>query len=241
LTDLLAQIEEAWERQAASSAATAILARWTAEEPVFGRFATMHDVADAARGRRGQGVDQWDAVQLGLLRLSGHDEDARLTLLFVVRPGLIRIFRTYVRQWGLEDTASAVVLLALEKIANHPKDSSVRSGAWIVLGVRNELMRRRLKEITADAVLGMRAPMPDTPAVDVGFEPSPSDEVIRLVTEAVKTGRVTERGGRLILLHRVFGVSTREVAAAEGKPTSTVRQYRNRAEASVAEMALAVA
>src|SRR5437868_4084683 len=110
--DLLAQIEETWQRQAASVAADAILARWTTEEPVFARFASMHDVADAARGRRGQGVDQWDAVQLGLLRLSEHDEDARLTLLFVVRPGLIGIARTYARHWGREDTASAVVLLA---------------------------------------------------------------------------------------------------------------------------------
>lgn len=83
--------------------------------------------------------------------------------------------------------------------------------------------------------------MPDTPKNLRQREPSPSDEVVRLLDEAVDTGHLTERGRRLILLHRIFSVPTRDVASVEGKPPATIRQYRNRAEAAVAQSALAVA
>ncbi|MCA1845382.1 MAG: hypothetical protein LC792_19760, partial [Actinobacteria bacterium] len=61
-----------------------------------------------------------------------------------------------------------------------------------------------------------------------------SEELIDLVSEAVRTGRVSNRGGRLILLYRVLGVPTPTLAAAEGRSPNAVERGRQRAEADLA-------
>jgi DNA-directed RNA polymerase specialized sigma24 family protein len=67
------------------------------------------------------------------------------------------------------------------------------------------------------------------------------EELLGLVGEGVRSGAITRRGARLIVLHRIHGLSTREIADAEGRDAAAVRKYRNRAEAALADVAEAVA
>ena len=67
---------------------------------------------------------------------------------------------------------------------------------------------------------------------------SPGEEVLNLVGEAVRAGKVSAEHGRLVVFHRVLGVPTSEVAVELGRPAGTVRQQRGRAEAVIARLAI---
>jgi len=67
-----------------------------------------------------------------------------------------------------------------------------------------------------------------------------AEQVLGLVSDAVASGRLSRRHGRLIVKHRVLGYSTAEIAEAEGRSRVAVRTMRARAEASLAA-AVAVA
>ena len=94
-----------------------------------------------------------------------------------------------------------------------------------------ELRREAADEESVDA-----ASLRDLPAEDAV---PPAAEVLALVGEAVRRGRVTRRDGRLVTLHRVFGLSNVEVAEVEGCRPCTVRKRRVAAEAAIAGLAVA--
>ena len=240
---LLADLSRAWCSIAESGGADALLRRWSATEPALAGLDSLTSLAVDARGQgrggRANDLDARDDVLRSLLRLADFDEQAQLAVLHVLAPGLRQISRTYAHRWGWSDTEAMVVTAALERIVAFGDRDDVRPGPNIVLGVRHDMFERRLREETRTRYLGRTCTLSEQlPTVD---QPAPSEELLGLLDEGVRAGAITRRGARLIALHRIYGVSTAEVAAAEGRDAATVRKHRNRAEAALADVAVAVA
>jgi DNA-directed RNA polymerase specialized sigma24 family protein len=186
-------------------------------------------------------LDQRDAKWLALLRIARRDLDARRVALFALWPGLNNLTKLYGRRWEYEDTASEVMLAALERIADYPMHRKSSPPANIVRDVQNRLHIWRQREQAADEVLGEVLELGAASTEATREDTSSSIELLRLLNKGVGCGRVTRRGARLILLHRVFDVPTRQVASVEGRRDESVRKARERAEAALAAAAPAVA
>jgi hypothetical protein len=59
---------------------------------------------------------------------------------------------------------------------------------------------------------------------------APSDELLELLDDAVQSGCLSHDGARLIELHRIAGIPTKELAGAVGVAPGTLRKARARAE-----------
>jgi hypothetical protein len=236
MCSLLTALSRAW----TGASAERVLDRWHDAEPSLRCYQSLSSITDAARGRCCEDLDDRDEVQRALLRLAVEDDDARLAMLHVLAPGLVQVIKTYALRWGLEETEAMVVASALERVLAFGRgDAGVRPASNIVLGVRNDLFKRRLRDDTRDRVLGEQVALDEEmPTLD---RPAAGEELLGLVGEGVRSGAITLRGARLIVLHRIKGLSTAEVAAAEGRDAATVRKYRNRAEAALVDIAAAVA
>jgi hypothetical protein len=235
MSALLNDLSRAWVGVDASG----VLDRWHRAEPSLRCHPTLEALTDAARGERSADFDERDGVQRSLLRLAVDDPDARLAMLHVLAPGLMQVTRTYAHRWGWGETEAMVVTGALERIVAFGDRAGVRPAPNIVLGVRHDLFKRRLREDTRDRVLGHQVALDDQlPVVD---RRAAGEELLGLVGEGVRSGAITRRGARLIVLHRIYGLSTAAVAEAEGRDAASVRKYRNRAEAALADVAEAVA
>jgi hypothetical protein len=92
--DVFADLDEAWCQFNHSPAALAAAARWWRTEPTLLPFPTTEALGRAARGQ-GVGADDGDSLLLALIRLARADSDAKLAVLWVVRPGLTRLARRY--------------------------------------------------------------------------------------------------------------------------------------------------
>lgn len=239
MSTLLTDLTRAWSAAARSSTSCTILKRWRSAEPALDGFRSVGSIVDAARGQGTRDLDERDELQRVLLRLATVDDDARLAMLHVLAPGLTQIIRGYAPRWGWNETEASVVASALERIVSFGDRRAVRPAVNIVLGVRHTLFERRLREISAEEILGEQVPLDDEiPLLEAR---AAGEEVLGLVGEGVRSGAITRRGARLIVLHRIHGLSTREIAAAEGRDAAAVRKYRNRAEAALADVAEAVA
>lgn len=238
MSDIFTGIDRAWADLARSAGAVPTLAAWVAAEPELADLGDLDEVVTAARDD--DDLDGRDRIQLALLRLASGDRAALLAMLHVVRPGLSQVARRYAPLWGDDETDAMVIDIALAKIAAYPTGSAARPAAKIVHGVRNHLWRQRLRDIAAQEAMG--SPMEaDEETAAPERQASSAELLVRLVTEAVRTGYVSARGARLILLTRVCDVSTVQVAADEGRDVIAVRKYRQRAEAALAHVAETVA
>lgn len=241
MPDLLVKVSNEWRALGRSPGALGILERWRRREPSLADFESLDEVAVAAQGRDVDDLDARDALQFALLRIAADDEDARLAMLHILGPGLIGVTRTYAPRWGWGETEAMVIAAALDRIAGFGSRPHARPAANIVLGVRHTLFKRRLQEVGRADVLGQQVLFDDDVLETGDGEVPAADELLYLVGEAVRTGRITERGARLIVLHRICDTPTRAVAENEGRDPASVRQYRNRAEAVLAEVAEAEA
>ena len=236
---LLADLSRAWCVVTSSADADALHDRWCAADPALAVHNSLASITAAARGRGADQLDERDRALRSLLHIAAIDDQARLAVLHVLAPGLTQIVSTYAHRWGWEDTEAMVVAAALERIVGFGDRADVRPAPNIVLGVRHDLFERRLREDTRERALGQPCALSDElPTVD---RIAAGEELLGLLGEGVRAGAITQRGARLIVLHRIYGLSTAEVAAAEGRDPATVRKYRNRAEAALADVAEAVA
>lgn len=234
MSALLNDLSRSWVGVGVSGA----LDRWHRAEPSLRCHPTLAALTSAARGDGSTDLDERDEVQRALLRLAVDDTDARLAMLHVLAPGLMQVTRTYAHRWGWSEAEAMVVAGALERIVTFA-DRPGRPAVNIVLGVRHDLFERRLREDTQDRVFGRQVALDDQlPQLD---RRAAGEELLGLVGEGVRSGAITRRGARLIVLHRIHGLSTAEVAAAEGRDAASVRKYRNRAEAALVDVAEAVA
>jgi len=236
---LFANLSRSWMSLADSPCAGAVLDRWRELEPALRSYRTLGEVVAKGRGRGSADLDGRDEVLRAMLRLAPTDAEARLAMLHVLAPGLTQVAKAYVGRWGWPEAESMVAASAVERIVGFGDRRSVRPAVNIVLGVRHDLFERALREDSRQRFLGEQVPLSDEHAeVD---RQGAGEELLGLIGEGVRLGAITPRGARLIALHRIYGVSTRDVATAEGRDAAAVRKYRNRAEAALAEVAMEVA
>lgn len=238
MPDLFTAIDRAWTNLASSPRATEVHQRWVTAEPTLSCAAKLVDLVPAAQGRDAADLDSRDSVQRALLRLARTDPEAQLAMLQVLRPGLSDLARRYAPFWH-DDSEAMVVELTLERFKS-TATSSARPAASIVHGVRNRLWRLRQFQAAEAQLSGGYAPV-DSDVESPVAAVSAGDTVLRIVTKALQRGDISQRGARLILLHRLYDVPTGDLAALEGRDVRSVRKYRNRAESALSAVADVVA
>jgi hypothetical protein len=227
--NLFTELDAEWSDLGASAPAVGALRLWARSDMQLQGFEDLRDVVhfDQRSGLRSRG----EQVLGCLAARAPSDPLAARALLQVVLYGLIRIavdFRSAAH--SEEDAASMVVALAYERIRTYPIERRPRSiAANILLDTRQRasrsLFRRRVAEVlTADI---------GRPAGEAA-KASAADELIGLLDEAVRTRKLGIDDARLIVLTRVAGVPTAELAAIRGCAPQSLRRRRQRAEAVLA-------
>ena len=233
---LFTDLETEWRVLGASLPSVVTLRTWARGDQVLEVFEDLHEVVRfAQRSTDRSGAEQ---VLACLASRAPSDPLAARTVLHVVFHGLIRIaaaFRGAAR--SDEEAASMVVAAAYERIRTYPIERRPHSIAPNILldtrqGVSRSLFRRRVaEEGTAD--IGRLA------VAAAGA--SAADELVGLVDEAVRTRKLRVDDARLIVLTRVAGMTTAELAAEGGCAVQTLRRRRQRAEAALAAAVRCVA
>ena len=232
MPDALSLLEQEWQTYRRSTAASAALRRWHDADPAVPQadmdalLAAMQDRVDP---------DARDRLVYRMALRSAHDADACRVVVQTVRPGLTRVARMYHLRWGWAETASMTVTAAIERIVTYPVARLDRPAANIVRDVQHRLYRARIREDAMEARLGRRIPTSDLEAVEATAPvPSPSSELVEVIDDALRTGRLSREQGRLILRQRVLDVPTDHVAAERGQKAGTIRLHRRRAEQRLA-------
>ena len=237
--DLFAEMDRAWDRLVRSPEGAEAVDRWRRDQPVLCGPDGLGQLLAALRGATD--AELRDERLRAMLRIAGDDHVAVRAVLQVIRPGLWRLARSYERRWGREEATSQVVLAALERIATFPAEARrANLAAHLVRDVGRGLFRAMQREASLEAALGQRVDLENAESVSALRAVTSAERVLGLVSDAVASGRLSRRHGRLIVAHRVFGYSTAEIAEAEGRSRVAVRTMRARAEAGLAA-AVAVA
>lgn len=227
---LLGALDYDWKLLVRSGKARQALRLWS-EDPVLGNLTRLDEVLEWTK----QGTDPADSdrVLAALARRASVDADevAARTLLQCLAPGLCRLAGKY----GARDpdVVSEVIAAAYERIRTYPIDRRPRAiAANVIADTHQKLWRARQKKQVETCALEECA----TAAAPV--EETATQELVQLVAEAVKAGRLTREAAEVIVLTRVYDVDIASLAEAEGLDPQTMRQRRRRAEARlVAEVA----
>jgi DNA-directed RNA polymerase specialized sigma24 family protein len=236
---LFNELDLDWRRFTRSGSARRSLQRWSRLEPVLTSYDSVEALLAGLRSRKD--LDQRDVVWFALLRMARTDTDARRVALFALWPGLNVVAQRYGRRWDYEDTAAEVIAAALERITAYPMRRTSSPAANIVLDVRNRLHTLRRREEALAAAVGAPASIDAALRLPSSELTGSARDLVEVVRDGVDAGCVTRRGARLILLHRVLGTPTRELASLEGRRAAAVRKARERAEAALVASAGAVA
>jgi len=240
MVDTLTALERSWAGFASSGKGARRLADWQASEPVLAKFATLDDLIDAARDFDADDLDLRDELHLALLRLAKTDNDARCAVLHLLRPALSTTARLYSDTWLRDEVSSLVVVAALDIIVRYP-DGRARPAASILRWVRRALWKEAQRVHLTGPMLRDYANLDEAGEIPADARRAASDELLDLVRLGLDTGVLDKPKARLIVLHRILGVSTAVIAEREGYPASTIRQRRSRAEAAIAALARRVA
>lgn len=226
---LFTELEAEWRVLAASPPSVAALRTWAQGDRVLEVFDDLHQVVRFAQ----RSADQTRAgeVLACLAARAPSDPLAARTVLHVVLHGLIRIaadFRGAAR--SDEEAASLVVATAYERICTYPIERRPHSIAPNILldtrqGVSRSLFRPRVVEDGFAEVERLAVASAGSSA---------ADELVDLVDEAVRARKLRVDDARLIVLTRVAGMTTAELAAEGGCAVETLRRRRQRAEAALA-------
>jgi hypothetical protein len=239
MPNLFAVIEDAWQELARSPRARDVREHWVLQQPHLGIAGDLRGIVTSAQGREDPDYRRRAQMQRALLAIAAEDDDARLAMLVVVQPGLANVARNNRHVWGTDEANAMVVEQAIRRIISFPAGSRAKPAANIVLGVRNDLWRMRQRELAmSDATDALE---PDEEPLSDEVEPSASELLLHTVAAGMRSGYVSRRGARLILLHRMCDVPTEQVARAEGADPVAIRKYRNRAEAALLHARDAVA
>jgi hypothetical protein len=237
--NLFEQLDADWNVFAVSREGDAALRRWAAIEPTLRGFATLDELLAASRGL----VDTaWrDRRMLAVLRLARHDLTARRLALQVVRPALSSIARMYFGRWGVFDASSAVIVVALERIASFPTDRRhTNLAGQIACDVRHALHDELQRELGYESVFTRRQDFADLADELVApLERTAADRVVCVVADAVRSRKITPRHAELVIASRLGGVPIEDIAAAWRRTPQTVRRMRQRAERALVGMAVA--
>lgn len=229
---ILCALEQEWRSLVEDRPARRRFEQWKREEPALSAIEDVAELLAVANDRAD--LDTGDAVLAVLARRAPTDPLAAQLLLHALMPGLKHIIRSLHNGPGGEDLASEVLTEALERIRCYPFDRRPRRiAANILRDVRQHIWRKLDRQQRLADRLGQVISLEED-RLRLGPLPSSSDELVGLVTDAVRRGRVSRRGGRLILLYRVLGVPTEDLAGSEGRSFSAIERARHRAEADLA-------
>jgi hypothetical protein len=233
---LFKELEAEWSELAVSPQAVVAVETWAGSDFSLLGLKNLRDVVHIVqRSGLPSGGDQ---VLACLATRAPSDPLAARALLQAVLYGLIRIavdFRCATH--SDEELASIVVAAAYERIRTYPIERRPRSiAANILLDTRQKvsrsLFRPRVSEVLTPDVGRHVADNSDAPA---------ADELLGLIDEAVRTRKLRIEDARLIVMSRVAGVPTAELAAGSGCAPQSLRRRRQRAEAALAAAARCVA
>ncbi|MEW6473130.1 MAG: hypothetical protein AB1679_12740 [Actinomycetota bacterium] len=239
MPQFLDRLYDEWLHLARSPQAARTLAGW-ASDPALGGFSDLVEVV-AEIQRRGRPA-QSDRLLLALLRRAAVDNLAAQTVLQALMPGLKSLMSAYRLTGDPEEVATAVVEAAFERIRRYPCDRRpARVAANLLHDTRQVLWRtsrreRRLRLATEP----LTEPLAESTSSAVASAPqdrSSTDELVDLVTEAVRLGHLRPCGARLILLTRVLDVPIETLAEETGTKALTLRKRRQRAESALATVA----
>ncbi len=232
---ILAALENEWLVLAQDPAAERSFQTWRKADSALAQIENLAGVLTVANNR--EDLAAGDAVLASLARRAPGEALAAQVLLHALLPGLKGIIRSCHPRHGADDLASEVITVALERIRCYPFDRRPqRIAANVLLDVRQHVWRKLARQRRLADRLGQEIPFEEE-RFSAANRTAASEELIDLVSEAVRSGRVSKRGGRLILLYRVLGVSTPTLAAAEGRRPDAVERSRQRAEADLAASA----
>ena len=226
---LFTQLDAEWLELGVSAQAVTSLRIWARSDLPLQGFENLRDVV---RFVQNSGLcPRGEQVLVSLATRASSDPLAARALLQVVLYGLIRIaadFRSATH--SDEEAASVVVAIAYERIRTYPIKRRPRSIPTNILldtrqGVSRSLCRRRVPELLTADIGGHSAEAPGGSA---------AEELLGLVHEAVRTRKLRVDDARLIVLTRVAGMSTAELAAVHGCAVQSLRRRRQRAEAVLA-------
>jgi DNA-directed RNA polymerase specialized sigma24 family protein len=219
-TNIFSELIREWGRFVSSNGGSRALRRWSQIETTFARFDNLDQLLNALRDRRD--LDGRDELWRTLLLVARTDKDARRVALQALWPGLSKVTRMYSRRGYDDDVAAAVLAAAIARIANYPHHRPSSPVANLVRDAQHEVHVMRGRERRQD----------QTRNIFFASEPevAPSEELLTLLDDAVRSGRLSQHGARLIALHRIAGISTQQLAAAEGVAPATLRKARARAE-----------
>ncbi|MBI2169371.1 MAG: hypothetical protein HYU28_07715 [Actinobacteria bacterium] len=230
MADPLALLDQDWEAFCRSMQGRKALHCWHLAG-VATDAADVDDLLD--RLRHDTDMDRRDGLMMQLLTVGRGDADARRVVLQAVVPGLAGVTRAYSRRWGWNEAGDMVVTAAIERIGTYPLGRTSLPAANIVRDVRHQLYLTRLREVAREAVLNAE-PLPEhltSPPPQL----SPSDELLAVVAGAVDNGCITAEAARVVVLSRVYDVSSETLAAPAGVTPGHMRRRRLRAEARIAE------
>lgn len=237
--DLFALLDREWANWHRGPQPATALARWAGREPCL-RQVTDLDALLAMFERSGAATHAArDEVLLALFRLAPVDSDAYLTVLHVLRAGLMSLTSRAGRWWGWEEAASTVMAAVVERISHYPMHRADRVAANLLGDVWHSVWVVRQAELRREAGAIDIVDLDDIHDLAAGEELEGGQELLALVGEAVSQGRISRRDARLVALHRVFGFTNVEVAGMEGCRPCTVRKRRVAAESAIAELAVA--
>lgn len=238
-SELFTVLDRDWAHWRAGPRPAPAFARWATKEPVLGQLPGLGVLLGMfERSGRATHADR-DEVLLAMLRLAPADPDAYRTLLHLLRPGLMNLTSRAAQWWGWEEAGSTVMASAVDRVSRYPAHRTDRVAANLLGDIWHSVWAVRQAELRQEAagieVVELEA-VQDLAADD---EPGIGQELLALVGDAMRRGRISRRDARLVALHRVFGFTNVEVAGLEGCRPSTVRKRRVAAEAVIAELAAA--
>lgn len=224
-------LDDEWQLLVASTDAARALTCWEGD-PALQGFADLDSVI-AEIQRRGRPAES-DRILLGLLRRVPDDAVAARTVLQAIMPGLKSLMSAYQLTAEPEEVSTAVIEAAFERIGSYPCDrrparvaanllNDTRQLLW--RAARKESILRLASEPLTEATLQRMAEQP--------VEVSATDELLDLVSEAVRLRHLQSDGARIILLTRVLDVSITDLATDTGTKSKTIRKRRDRAEAAL--------
>jgi hypothetical protein len=230
MPQFLDRLQKEWQYLAQSSRSAQALAAWSSD-PALAGFSDLEEMVVEIQRRGCPEVS--DRILLALLRRAAVDNLAAQTVLQALMPGLKSLMSAYRLTGEPEEVATAVVEAAFERIRRYPCDRRpARVAANLLHDTRQMLWREGRREhnfrLTTEPLSEpvMNAPKAATP--------SATDELVDLVGEAVRRGRVSPSGARLILLTRVLDVPIEELAEETGTKALILRKRRVRAQAALA-------
>lgn len=233
--DLLRAIDHDWQTFATSQPARRALRHWQCAEPTLLPLSKMSDLTDAGRDLHASDLDARDEIHFALLRLAEADDRAVTALLHLLYPALAATARRYSDTWEHDDASSQVVVAAVACIRKY-QDALPRPAARIVRFVRSAMWRAAESERTRHDSLGAIARLDLMPEPPARVLPSSAEQLVTVVTDAVRAGVIDKTKAGPLIDSRVLGLRTSDLAKQLGCPASTIRQRRRRAEAAVAQL-----